>query len=161
MDADHVREFTVGAGQPCPDRPEHPMTAEEVGFIAKMMMDEIMELMATVHGPMEAKDTLKRLIDESKDIPKLDAEPTAMIAEQADALVDCYYYALNAACKKGINLSSVFGVVHAANMAKRDPETGMFLKREDGKIIKPPGWQPPDIEAEIRRQMKFGSWNTL
>ena len=33
------------------------------------------------------------------------------------------------------------GVVHAANMAKRDPATGEFKKRADGKIIKPEGWQ--------------------
>ena len=60
---------------------------------------------------------------------------------QADALVDVYYYSLNAAAKKGVNLSSIFSIVHAANMAKRDPATGQFLKREDGKIIKPKGWQ--------------------
>jgi predicted HAD superfamily Cof-like phosphohydrolase len=60
---------------------------------------------------------------------------------QADALVDVYYYSLNAAAKNGFNISAVFGIVHAANMAKRDPATGKFLKREDGKIIKPSGWQ--------------------
>ena len=75
-----------------------------------------------------------------------------------DALTDAYYYMLNAACKKGVNVSSLFGIVHAANMAKRDPETGKFLKREDGKIVKPKGWQPPDVEAEIRRQLKEGAW---
>ena len=71
----------------------------------------------------------------------------------ADALVDIYYYSQNAACKKGMNLSSVFTMVHAANMAKRDANTGKFIKREsDGKIIKPEGWQPPNVEAEIARQ---------
>ena len=29
-----------------------------------------------------------------------------------------YYYSLNAAAKKGVNMSSVFNMVHAANMAK-------------------------------------------
>ena len=52
-----------------------------------------------------------------------------------------------------MNLSSVFTMVHAANMAKRDANTGKFIKREsDGKIIKPEGWQPPNVEAEIARQ---------
>lgn len=37
-------------------------------------------------------------------------------------------------------------------MAKRDPQTGKFIHREDGKIIKPEGWTAPDIVAEIRRQ---------
>ena len=52
-------------------------------------------------------------------------------------LVDSYYYSLKCCCKKGINLSNIFEVVHKANMDKRDPLTGKFLKREDGKIIKP------------------------
>ena len=161
--ASHVRDFTVGAGQSCPDRPE-PMSKEEVNFISKMILDEVMELMATVYTPEDAKRELKSMIDKSKDIP-LTAYPEgekgliSKIADQADALVDIEYYMLNSACKKGVNLSSLFGIVHAANMAKRDPATGKFLKRDDGKIIKPAGWQPPDIEAEISRQMRVGAWN--
>ena len=70
-----------------------------------------------------------------------------------------YYYSLNAAAKKGMNLSAVFGVVHGANMAKRNPATGKFEKREsDGKIIKPPGWSPPDVEGELKRQLAEGSF---
>jgi len=157
-----VREFTVGAGQTCPDRPE-VMDKKEVDFISKMILDEVMELLATVYTPEEAKATLKSMIDTSKDIPKTNYPETEagriqQIADQADALVDIEYYMLNCACKKGVNLSSLFGVVHAANMAKRDPVTGKFLKREDGKIIKPAGWQPPDIESEIARQVKVGAW---
>ena len=60
--------------------------------------------------------------------------------------------------EKGINLSSIFGMVHAANMAKRDPISGKFLKREDGKIIKPKGWKPPNVEKEIQRQIAEGSF---
>ena len=152
---DQVREFTLGAGQRSPDYPE-VMTKAEVEFISKMILDEVMELMATVVEPAKAKATLTRLIAESKDIPQ---ETVCRIADQADALVDIQYYILNCGCKKGLNLSKLFDVVHAANMAKRDPATGTFLKREDGKIIKPVGWQPPDIEAEIERQLTHGSWN--
>jgi hypothetical protein len=65
---------------------------------------------------------------------------------------------LNAAAKKGVNLSALFHIVHGANMAKRDPATGQFLKRADGKIIKPTGWQETDIKAEIVRQFAQGSW---
>jgi predicted HAD superfamily Cof-like phosphohydrolase len=160
--ASQVREFTLGAGQPSPEHPE-VMSRQEVEFISKMILDEVMELMATVAEPADAKATLKRFIDESKDIPLTKYPETetgriSKIADQADALVDVEYYMLNAACKKGVNMSSLFGIVHGANMAKRDPTTGKFIKRDDGKIIKPAGWQPPDIEAEIARQAKFGAW---
>jgi predicted HAD superfamily Cof-like phosphohydrolase len=106
------------------------------------------------------------MINSSKDIPKEDfsAQPTQelqdlhMAAAQADALVDVYYYSQNAACKKGMNISAVFNMVHGANMAKRDPKTGEFIKRADGKIIKPEGWKSPDVEGEIVRQAKEGSF---
>ena len=87
-----------------------------------------------------------------------EADKLEQIAEQGDAFVDMWYYSLNAACKKGINLSSIFNLVHNANMAKRDPATGQFLKRADGKIIKPQGWTAPDVGAEIRRQMSEGAF---
>ena len=49
----------------------------------------------------------------------------------------------------------------AANMAKRNPTTGKFEKRADGKIIKPPGWKAPDVEGEMARQFKEGSWSQM
>ena len=157
-DADHVREFTSGAGQPTPEKPVL-MSQDEVCFLGKMVLDEVMELFATVYPPADAKGKLCGFIDESKDIAQLPADDeTTLIAEQGDAIVDVYYYMLNAACKKGVNLSALFHIVHAANMAKRDPATGQFLKRDDGKIIKPAGWQPPDVKAEMQRQLSDGAW---
>ena len=163
-DASRVREFTGAAGQPTPDRPA-PMDEDETKFISKMILDEVMELMATHWGPADAKALLAGFIKDSKDLPKEGYEGDAAnqaihrCADQADALVDVYYYSLNAACKKGMNLSAVFDIVHGANMAKRDPTTGEFLKRADGKIIKPKGWQPPNVEAELMRQRDEGSWS--
>merc|ERR1719265_2172165 len=40
----------------------------------------------------------------------------------------------------------------------RNPETGRFEKNADGKVIKPPGWKPPNVEAELARQVNEGSW---
>ena len=120
------------------------------------------------YEPAEAKEKLKGFIDSSKDLPKEDfsklsdeLKPLHMAAAQTDALVDVYYYSQNAACKKGMNMSAVFDMVHAANMAKRDPATGEFIKRADGKIIKPAGWKSPDVEGEVVRQHKEGSFTPL
>ena len=126
-----------------------------------------MELLATLWEPQEAKKILKTMIDESKDLPKEDysgykteeEKDLAKAADQADALVDVYYYSLNAAAKKGLNLSSVFKLVHKANMDKRDPATGKFIKRADGKIIKPEGWTAPNVLQEIKRQNTEGSFS--
>lgn len=155
-DAEKVKQFTEESGTPIPDKPV-VMTKEEVFFLIKMMLDEIMELGATVAGPEEVKSNMIKMITESKDLPEIrEVSREELIAEQADALIDCYYYSLNAAAKKGVNLSKVFEIVHQANMDKRDPETGKFLKREDGKIIKPVGWKEPNIVEEIIRQTEEG-----
>ena len=62
-DSERVREFTRLAGQPTPDYPE-VMNVEEVCFLGKMMLDEMMELMATRFAPADAKCILKTFIDE-------------------------------------------------------------------------------------------------
>ena len=56
---------------------------------------------------------------------------------------------LNAAAKKGIDIDATFNEVHRANMDKKDQLTGKFLRREDGKIIKPTGWKQPCIDKVL------------
>eukprot|EP01083_Nonionella_stella_P037299 101673_1 len=159
-DAEKVREFTFEAGQTCPDKPQL-MKLDEVNFITKMIIDELLELYSTVLSPQMAKAEMNKMVHEAKSVPKMNVTPNfthKLIAEQGDALVDIYYYSLNCMAKKGVNVSKIFNLVHAANMAKRDPKTGKFLKRNDGKIIKPSGWRAPDVSEEIKRQMEQGSW---
>lgn len=154
-DAELVKQFTEETGNIIPSVPSL-MTKDETYFLIKMMLDEIMELAATVSDPDDAKKAMIEMIKHSKDIPKETGVETELIASQADALIDCYYYSLNAAAKKGVNLSKVFKVVHQANMNKKIK--GKFIKREDGKIMKPDGWTPPNITAEIVDQTINGSF---
>ena len=168
-DSQHVLEFTTGTGFNCPNSPE-PLNSKEVDFITKMILDETMELQATLYSPQNAKGKLIEMINTSKDLEQDDYvkasggktdEKTLNLyqaAAQADAMLDIYYYCQNSACKKGLNLSALFSVVHAANMAKRDPVTKKFIRREDGKIIKPEGWTAPDVEGEVIRWSEEGSF---
>lgn len=152
-DAELVKEFTEKTGSIIPYKPQL-MNHEETFFLIKMMLDEIMELAATVEEPSISKKLMIDIINNSKDIPKEKGNEIELIAAQADALVDCYYYSLNAAAKKGVNISKVFKLVHDANMDKQID--GKFLKRDDGKILKRPGWVEPNITAEIERQFNEG-----
>ena len=157
-DAEMVYKFTKESGTNVPNKPKL-MSSDDVFFLIKMMLDEIMELGSTVECPHEVKYRMIKMITDSKDIPVIEnVSIEELIGEQGDALVDSYYYSLNAAAKNGINLSKIFEIVHKANMDKRDPLTGKFIKREDGKIIKPMGWKGPDIKAEIIRQTTYGSF---
>lgn len=63
----------------------------------------------------------------------------------AQELVDLIYVAIGTALEYGIPLQKVWNEVHHANMAKRDPVTGKVRKRDDGKVLKPDGWQKPDV----------------
>merc|ERR1719320_855980 len=136
------------------------MNRSEVQFITKMVLEELLELNATVMSPNEAKNSIMKMLMVAKNCPQLKTSNIAeVVAEQADALVDIWYYSLNCAVKKGINLSSVFDLVHAANMSKVNPATGRCIRRADGKIENPAGWSPPDITKEMQRQHAQGSFS--
>ena len=51
----------------------------------------------------------------------------------------------------GIDLDAVLEEVHRSNMAKLGDD-GKPICREDGKILKPKGWQPPNIARVLTRQ---------
>ena len=69
------------------------------------------------------------------------------LVELADGLADLDYVIEGARVEFGIDGVPIAAEVHRANMAKT---TGSV--REDGKRLKPPGWQPPDIEGELKKQ---------
>ena len=72
-------------------------------------------------------------------------------------MVDAKYYMYDTGARHGMNLDKIFDEVHEANRRKFDFKNGA-TRREDGKIMKPPGWQPADIDAEVSRQCQNGSW---
>ena len=37
-------------------------------------------------------------------------------------------------------------LIEAGRIAKIDSSTGKVNKREDGKVLKPEGWKPPELE---------------
>jgi predicted HAD superfamily Cof-like phosphohydrolase len=157
-EAERVKDFTLGAGRDVPNRPRQ-MTRDEVLFLVGMKLSEIVELVQTVTDTTDEAVELVRnrvTVDLKRNYKKPE-DVIQIMADQADAVVDCNYYGYDAFAKCGINLSKVFDVVHQANMNKRFSD-GTFHKRDDGKIIKPEGWVEPNIYEEIQRQMNNGSW---
>ena len=65
----------------------------------------------------------------------------------ADGLADLDYVIEGTRLEFGIDGAPIAAEVHRANLAKTDGPV-----REDGKRLKPPGWQPPDIEGELKKQ---------
>lgn len=69
--------------------------------------------------------------------------------EQLDALIDILVVTLGAIRAGGFNGRGAWNEVMATNFNKIDPDTGKVRKREDGKILKPEGWQPPNLKSFI------------
>ena len=63
-----------------------------------------------------------------------------------DALIDILVVTIGAIHSMGANAEGAWKEVMATNFAKIDQETGKVRKREDGKVLKPIGWTPPDLE---------------
>ena len=70
--------------------------------------------------------------------------------EQLDALVDILVVTMGAIRAGGFDGEGAWKEVHNSNMAKVDAGTGVVLRREDGKILKPEGWQPPNLKQYLR-----------
>ena len=98
---------------------------------------------------------IRKMVNDEMD----ELESAGTIAEQADALVDAIYYICDFAATHGINLDPIFCIVHGANMQK--VVDGKVTRREDGKVLKPDGWENPGpkVEAEIERQIREGGFS--
>ena len=64
----------------------------------------------------------------------------------ADALTDLLYVVYGAGHAFGIDLDECFQEVHSSNMSKLGPN-GKPIHREDGKVLKGPGYYEPDLES--------------
>jgi len=69
--------------------------------------------------------------------------------EQLDALIDILVVTIGAIRTGGFNGAGAWEEVMRTNFAKIDPETGKVHKRKDGKVLKPEGWQPPQLDQFI------------
>jgi len=73
----------------------------------------------------------------------------------ADALGDLLYVVYGAGVTFGIDLDPVFWEIHRSNLSKY-PEDGVFVRREDGKIMKSETFTPPDLKTIIDEQINRG-----
>jgi predicted HAD superfamily Cof-like phosphohydrolase len=113
-----VKEFQTAVGQNVSEVPEFPDENERV-LRRKLLKEEVEE-----YFDGEDKDDLENVAKE---------------------LADIIYIVCGTAASYGIPLDRVFEAVHSSNMAKL--VDGKPIRREDGKILKPEGWTPPDIKS--------------
>ena len=70
------------------------------------------------------------------------------MVEVADALTDLLYVVYGAGHAFGIDLDECFKEVHQSNLSKLGPDFRP-IKREDGKVLKPDTYFPPDLKTVL------------
>ena len=73
-------------------------------------------------------------------------EDSTTRTDDLDALIDILVVTIGAIHSAGFNGECAWKEVMRSNFAKIDPVTGKIRKRGDGKILKPDGWTPPNLE---------------
>jgi predicted HAD superfamily Cof-like phosphohydrolase len=95
----------------------------------------------------EIQELRVRLLQEELDELK-QANEDGDIVEVGDALTDILYILLGTACEYGLidKMEDMWDLVHRNNMNKLWPD-GKVHKREDGKVIKPEGFEKVELKT--------------
>jgi predicted HAD superfamily Cof-like phosphohydrolase len=75
-----------------------------------------------------------------------EAEAMGDDVEEIDACFDMIWVIVGYMKSRGWDCEGIWDEGAKSNLSKIDPVTGLVRKREDGKILKPEGWQPPDFK---------------
>ena len=72
--------------------------------------------------------------------------------DDLDALVDILVVTIGAIHSMGADAEGAWREVMATNFAKIDKVTGRVRKREDGKVLKPITYSPPDLSPFLTKE---------
>lgn len=148
-----VHRFNTAARGELPRNPA-TLDARTTGMCLNLINEEFGELIEATLADGHALEAAKQKIDELTQILKglaeedLNRSPMKAV-NQLDACVDIEVVTLGFSAMHGLPHDEGFAEVQGSNMAKIDPDTGMCIKNEFGKIQKPAGWTPPDLARVI------------
>ena len=137
----HVKEFHLAFGCPTPSVPSVPPD-DRLKLRLKLIAEEFVELLEAC-----GCQHLEQLELVLAHVVHTASSERTYIVEAIDALGDLDYVNEGMRLEFGTDGEPVATEIHRSNMAKVGS-----AKREDGKIMKPPGWTPPDIAGELRKQ---------
>lgn len=139
---ERVKEFHEVFGHPVGEKPELPSDDRQELRVA-LIFEEAIELAEALgFSTADVKDSVNYMLYKIGSIHEQD------IVGAADALGDLDYVVNGAALELGIDLPAVTAEVHRSNMTKLGPD-GKPIYREDGKILKGEGYEPPNLEKVL------------
>ena len=71
--------------------------------------------------------------------------------EEIDACFDMIWVIIGYMLSRGWDCNKIWDEGALSNLRKIDKETRKVLKREDGKVLKPEGWQPPNFSKFVKK----------
>lgn len=81
------------------------------------------------------------------------------LVEQLDALEDILVVTIGAIHSAGMDGEGGWKEVMSTNFNKIDKQSGKVRKREDGKVLKPQGWVPPNLKPFVKRGNPFNKFS--
>ena len=117
-----VTVFMTAAGQSVP--PFNANRSDQSDLYMKLIQEEYTELM--------------------------DAEAVSDDAEICDACFDLMWVIVGYMKSRGWDCENIWDEGAQSNLSKINPVTLKVKKREDGKILKPEGWKPPDFTKFVK-----------
>jgi predicted HAD superfamily Cof-like phosphohydrolase len=79
--------------------------------------------------------------------------------ETLDALIDILVVTIGAIHSAGWDAEGAWKEVMVTNFAKINKATGKVRKREDNKVLKPQGWEPPDLKPFLKKTGAFNKFS--
>jgi len=141
----HVREFHEKFNHPIHTTPTVPET-KIVKLRLALILEEFIELTEACVKNDTLIQTLRSAMDQVKNIT--DADLQVDVVEVADALTDINYVTYGAGHCFGVNLDACMEEVQRSNMSKLGAD-GKPIYNEQGKIMKGPNYQAPDLKSVI------------
>jgi len=114
-----------------------------------MPIDVLVFLKACDQNPSVENVTLYRNLIVEEFWEFMDADKKNDEVERLDACMDMIWVILGYCHMKGWDIRGAWEEVSKNNLSKIDQETGKVKRRDDGKILKPEGWQEPDFSKYI------------
>jgi predicted HAD superfamily Cof-like phosphohydrolase len=140
-----VEQFRKASRIPTFNRLEVP-PLERIQLAGSLCIEETLETLEAMGADSGTIMAMKVLAEQA--IRTLDRSHFDMI-KVADGLGDSDYVNEWARCEFGIEGGPIADEIQTKNMEKFGPGSRF---REDGKVLKPPDWTPPDIGTVLNRQ---------
>jgi predicted HAD superfamily Cof-like phosphohydrolase len=148
-----VREQHEAWDAPIADVPG-PIPAARLRLRFNLICEEVAELLSAMAGfdEQEAKAWIEEFETIAAEMWANRREDQIDLVQLADGACDSHVVISGTMVEFGIPEDEVYAEVHRANVDK-----GMGPRREDGKVLKPEGWRPPDVKSIIEAAQRRAS----